>query len=945
MNINSIDEQLSQVTLDEKPQPGPLSVKKKRPARAYHVLSPPLGQTSQTPEPASIADRSGLGHELEKQQYGLFSPILNSFRNSLEASFSSTQSVPYGNHSIPTSPFSPPGPTAMQFQYQSEVQNGMRSNQRAVLKDVTSNIPEPSSLEPYNPESTLSVAEQRGHSEREFLNRQFLTFQNACPPCATTQFRVVDQGTALPKFMTLSMYNLPSTESLRAQTGLPVAVNVRPFAPVEDDGDEPVPEVDLNFISSGPPRCNRCKAYVNATVQFTRSNKFICNLCQFANPVPEEYYSPLDQEFRRADHQQRPELNKGVVDFLLPEAYWEKDRLAPVPLHVVFLVDVSLQATQKDLPRITCEAIRAAVYDGELSVLPPGSQIAIVTFDKYVQFYNLSPELQQPQVCVMTDIEEPFVPFHRGLFVDPVAARDMVEATLATIEAADKFTRYSEVSFGAGLNAAFMAIYEVTQGQGGKVCATLATIPNYGAGTLSFNKNENVTGHSKEKAVYTGNNQFFRDLADAFCKENIGLDMFLFPSLEMDLMNSARVSLASGGSVKMYSNFNPLEDDVKYIFDFKKAIGDTVGYQGHVKVRCSSGLQVKQYYSAGRVPDLASVHKNTNFDVLFSYDSKLNTKLDCHFQAAVLYTSILGVRKVRVINLVAAVSDRIVDAFSFVNQDVLLNLVVRDCVQHVPDQTLVSIKQSLDLKISTIFSRYRQHIVKKQALGSQFVIPEGLRTLTSYILSFEKSKFLRPVTSGQTNARLYNRYLLTSLPLPLLSYYLYPLIIPVHDLEDDDGTFNEVYKKFQLPVGVAASLSSIVNGGCYLTFNGVAVSLWIHSDANELLLKDLFGVAALRHVMQYLPELDTEISTKVRAIVAYLNREVLKLESDSVRIIRFGIDDQLDFMELFVEDESVDRVPSYSEYLSRVHKDVREMTEEKNKASNFSINLVIGGAR
>lgn len=105
-----------------------------------------------------------------------------------------------------------------------------------------------------------------------------------------------------------------------------------------------------------------------------------------------------------------------------------------------------------------CKGILKALYgsedetaetaEGEASArkLPEGSKIGIVTFDKEVHFYNLSvcfssvrssasssfltisqAQLDQAQMMVMTDLEEPFVPLSEGLFVDPYQSKYAAE--------------------------------------------------------------------------------------------------------------------------------------------------------------------------------------------------------------------------------------------------------------------------------------------------------------------------------------------------------------------------------------------------------------------------------------------------------------------------------------------------------------------------------------
>lgn len=63
--------------------------------------------------------------------------------------------------------------------------------------------------------------------------------------------------------------------------------------------------------------------------------------------------------------------------------------------------------------------------------------------------------------------------------------------------------------------------------------------------------------------------------------------------------------------------------------------------------------------------------------VTFNYDGKLDTKLDAHFQAALLYTSANGQRRVRCINIVAAVNDGGIETMKAVDQDAVVAIMAK----------------------------------------------------------------------------------------------------------------------------------------------------------------------------------------------------------------------------------------------------------------------------
>lgn len=75
----------------------------------------------------------------------------------------------------------------------------------------------------------------------------------------------------------------PTTKAILDKTGLPFALVATPFANTEND-EKPIPEVDLGPM---PPRCTRCRAYINASVLWGENgNVWTCNLCSMVNDTP-----------------------------------------------------------------------------------------------------------------------------------------------------------------------------------------------------------------------------------------------------------------------------------------------------------------------------------------------------------------------------------------------------------------------------------------------------------------------------------------------------------------------------------------------------------------------------------------------------------------------------------------------------------------------------------
>lgn len=423
---------------------------RKKKGRAYHTLdSSSLVSHDAAPAAGFMGQSPPIGHETGG---GFVTP-------GFQQQPPPMGQPPYGQPQFGApapSPYMPPG------QYQSpggvapspggfnSAPPGQLGEYSAAIKPATG--AGPGSQQRVDPDDIPSVPEAREAAQKQADTMIYPTLERHLPPPATADFMAHDQGNSSPKFARLTLNNVPATAELLATTGLPLSLILTPLAPQKPE-EGPVPVLDFGDV--GPPRCRRCRTYINPFMQFTASgSKFVCNMCLFPNnEVSPEYFSPIDNQGRRIDRDTRPELSRGTVEFVVPKEYWAKP---PTPLRWLFLIETSKDAIDKGWVDVVARAIKSALYDGveveeeldengEAQIkgrkIPKGARIGIVTFDRDIGFYNLSvsvvspgilrktllktmqPKLEAAQMLMMTDLEEPFVPLEDGLFVDPYESR------------------------------------------------------------------------------------------------------------------------------------------------------------------------------------------------------------------------------------------------------------------------------------------------------------------------------------------------------------------------------------------------------------------------------------------------------------------------------------------------------------------------------------------
>ncbi|KAL8738264.1 MAG: hypothetical protein Q9190_008025, partial [Brigantiaea leucoxantha] len=386
-----------------------------------------------------------------------------------------------------------------------------------------------------DPEQIPSIARARDAAAQYYLEHIYPTMEQHLPPPAAVPFVAYDQGNSSPKYARMTLNNIPTTSEALSATALPLGLVLQPFAPLQD-GEQAIPVLD--FGESGPPRCPRCRTYINPFMTFrSGGNKVVCNMCTFPNDVAPEYFAPTDPSGVRVDRTQRPELTVGTVEFMVPREYWAKE---PVGLHWLFLIDAGQEAIHRGFLSAFCEGVMAALYGNEqeeeneqqangdtLEVkrkLPVGSKVGFVAFDRAVHFFNCNSKLDQAQMLVMPDLDDPFVPVGSdGLFVDPYESKAVIVGLLQRLPNLFSRQKVPEPTLLPVLQAAQAALSST----GGKIICSLASLPTFGPGRLFLRDKNDLHGIESERKLFQTENSEWKKIANKMVESGIGVDFFL----------------------------------------------------------------------------------------------------------------------------------------------------------------------------------------------------------------------------------------------------------------------------------------------------------------------------------------------------------------------------------------------------------------------------------
>ncbi|CAL4892454.1 unnamed protein product [Urochloa decumbens] len=735
-------------------------------------------------------------------------------------------------------------------------------------------------------------------------------WQGQARPAASSEFIVKDTGNCNPRLMRCTMNQIPCTGDLLTTSGMPLALLVQPFA-LPHPSEEPIQLVD--FGEMGPIRCSRCKAYINPFMRFIDQGKhFICNLCGFSNDTPREYFCNLGPDGRRRDADERPELCRGSVEFVATKEFLVRD---PMPAVFFFLIDVSMNAVHTGATAAACSAISQALSD-----LPEGprTMVGIATFDSAIHFYSLKRAQQQPLMLIVPDIQDVYTPLQTDLILPISECRENLDQLLESIPTMFESNRVADSAFGAAMKACFLAMKPT----GGKLLVFQSVLPSVGIGSLSAREAEgrsNISSGDKEAhKLLQPVDKTLKTMALEFAEYQVCVDVFLSTQSYVDIASISVVPNTTGGRVYYYYPFSALSDPAKLYNDLRWNISRPQGFEAVMRVRCSQGLQVQDYFGnfCKRVPtdiDLPAIDSDKAIMVTFKHDDKLQENSECAFQCALLYTTVFGQRRIRVINLSLSCTNMLSNLFRYADLETQFTYVVKQAANGIPSVPLSQVRDQVTSTCINILQSYRKYCASVSSSG-QLILPEALKLLPLYTLALTKSVGLR--NDGRLDDRSYWASIVSSISVLLAIPLVFPRMIALHDLtsrEEDDSL---------IPSPLTLNSENIHDDGVYLLENGEDGFIYVGNSVNPVTLEQIFGVSSLALVPNQLvlEPFDNELSMKVNEVVNEIRRQ--RCSYLRLRLCKKGDPSGDFFRSLLVEDKAPGGL-SYVEFLVHVHRQIQ----------------------
>ncbi|XP_010888553.3 protein transport protein Sec24D [Esox lucius] len=739
------------------------------------------------------------------------------------------------------------------------------------------------------------------------------------PPLVTTNFTVQDQGNASPRYMRCTTYSFPCTADLAKQCQVPLATIIKPFATVPKNE---TPLYVVNHGEAGPIRCNRCKAYMCPYMQFIDGGRrFQCGFCSCVNEVPAFYFQHLDHMGRRVDFYERPELSLGSYEFVATLDYCKNNKSASPPAYI-FMIDVSYANVKSGLVRLICEELKTLLDNlpREEGAESSTVKVGFVTYNKILHFYNVKSALAQPQMMVVSDMAEMFVPLLDGFLVNFQESCSVINNLLDQIPDMFADTNESETVFAPVIQAGVEALKAAECS--GKLFIFHSSIPTAEApGKLKNRDDKKLINTEKEKTLFQPQKGLYEQLSKDCVAQGCSVDLFLFPSQYVDMATMGDVSTHTGGTVHKYSNFQLELDGEHFLSDLRKDVRKAIGFDAIMRVRTSTGFRATDFFGAVHMNnttdvEMAAVDCDKAVTVEFKHDDTLSEETGALMQCALLYTTISGQRRLRIHNLSLNCSSQLSELYKSCETDALINFFAKSAYRAMLNQPLKTVREILVNQTAHMLACYRKNCASPSA-ASQLILPDAMKVFPIYMNSLMKTGPLVGSAELSTDDRAHQRLSVMAMGVEETQLLLYPRLVPLHNMDVASDV---------LPAPVRCSEERLTDAGMFLLENGHSLFLWLGQACTPELVQSIFNVPSLAHMpsdLSSLPVLDNPQSKKLRSMIEALLDQ--RPKSMKLLIVRQKDRSEMLFRQHLVEDKGLHGGASYMDFLCYVHREIRNL--------------------
>ncbi|GBF93637.1 COP-II coat subunit, partial [Raphidocelis subcapitata] len=393
--------------------------------------------------------------------------------------------------------------------------------------------------------------------------------------------------------------------------------------------------------------------------------------------------------------------------------------------------------------------------------------------------------LTAPQMLVVTELDEPFLPLPDDLLVNLRDSRGAVDALLEALPAQwpNANMQLPDSATGPALQAAFLVMSHL----GGKMLLFQGSAPSLGAGKFKAREALAAYGTEREAALRNPEDPFFKRFAAEASRQQITLDVFVAAPGPVDLASLAAIPRYTCGQVNYYPGFYAARDGARLTADVTRNLSRPTAWEAVMRIRCSRGLRISSFHGHffNRSTDLLALptcDPDKTFAVQIAHEETMVSGAVGFVQCALLYTNSNGERRIRVHTLCLPVTGDLAEMYRASDGGATAALLAKLAVEKALMSKLDETRAALQAKLAGALKEYRLLAGAGARAPNALVYPESMRFLAAHALGLVKCTAFRgggrEVNADERTAAL---HALMEAPADAALSTAYPDVFALHD--------------------------------------------------------------------------------------------------------------------------------------------------------------------
>lgn len=668
-----------------------------------------------------------------------------------------------------------------------------------------------------------------------------------------------------PYFRSITSY-IPTSKEVQTNAGVPLGVVVTPGlitnAPVIDNSDSVV------------YRCNKCQGYLSPYTKVNTNDykSYTCPLCGQINTV-----SPTAHLPRPLEPQYHPEFSNPVYDIIAPKTYVMLPKFVPV---FSILIDMSI-------PAYSC-GFTAQFLTSIKTILPSINEnihLHVIAFSDKVTVFDITKQHE----IIVSDSNDIAVPN-----IAPARLGDNMEKINEILD--DLISRSpSPTAVGNCLPTALLLCTKLMQGYSGNAFIGVVNIPTQGPYPL-HPRDPNQDELSMLKLPTDGSGKFFRDVSFHFSHAFASYHIFAF-SHNMSPQNAAagKVDMPvigvpaglTGGKCHFYGQATA-ESLSRLHIDLFNELTSNYFYNASLRMRCTSGVKLSKLHGNFLVQNRDLINfpvliPDNSISIELEVESELKNTRECLFQLALLWTSLEGVRMIRIFNFSLPVLSDIPTIRSSIDEGALATFFAKRVVHSV----LSSGKESAMKYLRNEMFRLVSHSI-------------SVRSMYHLSHAISLSQFVSVPCDDGADGRMCISVFGRAANIVEMLLYLYPRMFALDSTIVDSvyNNYSTISPNFLGPLPLCAD--SFGYGSVFLFHTNAKIYIWVSKTVEPSFLGNVFGCSSIENLPNEVPtNIQSEENQKVQQLLnecwklsgKYIPNEVIPQEDPREYVVsRFLVD-------------------------------------------------------